>query len=48
MGTKTGNSLECTGPAHRLESRARQGRAEKVAAVICGKAWRMGQGVWGK
>lgn len=48
MGTKICNSLVCTGPAHRLESLARLGEAAKVATVICGEAWRMGQGVWDK
>lgn len=36
MGTKTCSCLACPGPAHRLESPARQRRAAKVAAVLCG------------
>lgn len=45
MGAKTRNSLECTGPTHRLESLARQGEAAKEATVICGEVWRMNQGM---
>lgn len=49
-GTKTRSSLACPGPAHRRESLARQRRAAKVAAVLCGElgghAKELGESDW--